>query len=90
MVHIIYRISLGVLKNLAVFLSGAVLGVLIIAFWPGKPPLALLGNKDIGLGIIALIPVLFIYFVVAGLAGGVLGVIIYNLVKFFRREKSQN
>ena len=81
-----YKIFLAVVKNFVAFIVGMILSIPAVSLFPGKSPLALLNNKDIGFAVIALLLVLFIYFSAVGLVGGVLGVIIYNLVRFFKER----
>ncbi|MEK7162608.1 MAG: hypothetical protein AAB730_02005 [Patescibacteria group bacterium] len=81
------KVFLLITKNLAAFLVGGVLSILAFLFLPERSPLAVLTDKDVGLAVIALLPVLMILMVVAGLAGGVFGVLIYNVIHFFRRKK---
>ena len=68
-------------ENLLVGLGGAIIGAIIFIIYLFKiwfPANA----KEIGLGIIALIPVMFILFSIMGIfIGGILGIVIYNIVK---------
>ena len=77
----------GFIKNAFVFLGSGVFSFVVIFSFSKKSILGLLNNKDMGLSAVVLAPVFLIYFVVFGIAGGMLGVIIYNLVKFFKRQK---
>jgi len=44
--------------------------------------------NDVGLAIIALIPVYMILFAIMGaIAGGVIGLIIYNIIKIIKKKK---
>ena len=81
------KIVLVILKNLAAFFVGAILSLLAALILPERSPLAVLTDKDIGFAIIALLPVLAMLVGVVGLAGGVFGVIVYNIVRFLRRKK---
>lgn len=84
----ISRILIVILKNLAIFLFSGLLTVLLIFLFSKKNIIDLVSNPDLGLGIIAIIPVLIIYFIIFGIAGGLLGVIIYHLFNFFRKRIS--
>ena len=68
-------------KNVLVGLGGAIIGVIIFITYFFK--IWLPANAErIGLGIIALIPVMFILFSIMGIfIGGILGIVIYNIVK---------
>jgi hypothetical protein len=53
-----------------------------------KPLLELAIKKDIGLGIIAIAPVLIlIYSIIFGIIGGFIAITIYNLAKFINRKR---
>ncbi|MBN1924014.1 MAG: hypothetical protein JW791_04625 [Nanoarchaeota archaeon] len=72
-------------KNAAALVIGAIVGaavlnVFVFTVWmPNNSP-------DVGLGVIALLPVLvIIYAVLGGIIGALMGLIIYNL--FFRKKK---
>lgn len=84
-----YKIFLNLLKNILVFLVCGVLGAISTLFF-AKPLLENLVKKDVGLGIIVLGPVLIIiYSIIFGLGSGITGIIIYNVIKFFRRKKNK-
>ena len=75
------------LKNSLAFLTGGVLSVLATLIF-AKPILEFTINKDVGLGIVALAPVLIIiYSMIFGVAGGLLGIIIYNFIRYFKRKR---
>ena len=79
----IYKIFLAVIKNLLAFLAGGILGVLAVLLL-AKPLVESAITKDIGLGVIALAPaILVIYAIGFGTAGGVLGVVGYNVFRLF-------
>jgi len=70
-------------KNILAFLVGGIIGFIVnIAFiFPAAIEQVAL-KKDVGLGIIAFSPVLFIiYGIISIVIGGFLAVIIYNIVK---------
>lgn len=71
-------------KNVLAFLGGAVLGIIaVIVFFLPKA----LERVD-SLAVIALVPVfLIIYGIIGIIVGGLLGVVIYNTLKFIRRRK---
>jgi RimJ/RimL family protein N-acetyltransferase len=81
------KIIFMVLKNLAAFLGGGVLGILLLVIFI-KPILELTIRKDVGLGIIAVAPaIILIYGILFAIGGGVLGIIVYNFVKFILNRK---
>ena len=83
----IYKIFKIFLKNFIAFLVGGVLSVPITLLL-ARPLLESALNKDVGLGVIVLAPALIlIYSILFGIAGGIAGIIIYNLIKFFKRKK---
>jgi hypothetical protein len=71
-------------KNLLAGLGGAIVGVIISVFYL----LAIwLPASDAGLEIIALLPVMIILFSILGMSvGGVLGIVIYQVVRFIRKR----
>ena len=76
-------------KNLLAFIVGVVFSVAMTLLF-AKQLLEPIFEKDIGLGIIAVAPImLFIYLIMFGIAGGTFAVIIYNVIRFikWRREK---
>ncbi len=76
-------------KNVFVFLVGAVIGLIInitVVFPSAIEKVAL--EKDVGLGIIALAPVLFIiYGIISIVIGGFLAILVYNIIKRKKRSK---
>lgn len=74
-------------KNFFAFLIGGVSGA-AAALLLIEPLLKYSIKKDVGLGIIAVAPFLIIFYLILfGVAGGALGIIVYNLIKFFKRKK---
>lgn len=68
-------------ENLLVGLVGAIIGAIIFIIYLLKIWFPTNAEK-IGLGIIALIPVMFILFSIMGIfIGGILGIVIYHIVK---------
>lgn len=83
----IYKLSRAIFKNILAFAVGGILGIATTLLF-AKQLLESAINKDVGLGIIALAPVLLIiYAIIFGAIGGIIGIIIYNLNKFFKRRK---
>ena len=80
------RFILGILKNLLVFFVGGLVSLGIVGVFSAHSIYELFTKKDIGLAVIALLPVLFVYGVALFVAGGFLGVIIYNVRRFFIRK----
>lgn len=79
-----FRTFLVVVKNLLAFLAGALVGGLATLLY-ARQLLEHAITKDVGLGIIAVAPVvIIIYAVLFGTVGGVMGIIVYNL--FGRRR----
>ena len=73
-------------KNLLAGLGGAIIGVIIFIVYLLKIWLPANAEK-IGLGIIALIPVMFILFSIMGtFMGGISGIVIYHIVKSLRKK----
>ena len=73
-------------KNFIVFVIGGLLGIIITIIFI-KPLLSSTIKTDVGVSIIALIPTLItIYSIIFGFAGGILAIIIYNLIKIFRKK----
>lgn len=85
----IFRIIKAVFKNLLVFIGGAFLGLVTTLLF-AKQLLQSLADKDIGLAVIAVAPiVLMMYAIMFGVAGGTLAVIIYNVRKFIKRKREK-
>lgn len=86
----IHIIVLTVIKNLLAFLAGGVLGALAIFIF-AEPILKFAIKKDVGLGIIAVAPaVLIIYAIVFTVTGGVICIIVYNVLKLLRLRRKEN
>lgn len=83
----LYKILITLLKNILVFAAGGVLGLVAVVLF-AKPLLERVLTKDVGLGIIALAPVmLLLYAIVFATIGGIIAVILYNVIRFIRRKK---
>lgn len=83
------KITSAIFKNLLVFLVGGIIGILNALVF-AKPLLAHTLKKDIGLGVIAAAPLLLLFYsVLSGLAGGILAVIVYHLVRFIKRKNKK-
>jgi len=73
-------------KNIIAGLSGAIIGILIsmiylITMW--LPANA----KRIGVGIIAVLPVMVILFSLLGIAiGGIVGIVIYHIIRLIKKK----
>ncbi len=85
-----HKIILGIVKNLFAFIGGGIAGLLATLIF-AEPILKFAIKKDVGLGIIAVAPaVLVIYAIVLAVVGGVLGIIVYNVVRWLRRKHSKS
>jgi len=85
--HKSFKILLTIVKNLLAFLAGAVVGALATLVY-ARQLLEHAVTQDVGLGIIAVAPVVIvIYGVLFGMVGGILGIIIYNIVVRRRRRR---
>lgn len=74
------------LKNTLAFLAGGVSGVLVAVLF-AEPLIRRSVSEDVGLGIIAVAPVvLILYSILFGAVGGVSGIIIYNIIRARRRK----
>ncbi len=82
-------IIIFLLKNVTVFLGSGILVSLVIFLVSKKSLMEVVDNGEASIGVLALIPVLMVYFILFGIVGGVVGVIVYNLIKFFKRRKAQ-
>jgi len=70
------------------FLVGALLAITATLLC-AEPLLKATIKQDVGLGIIAVAPAfIVIYSIIFGVAGGIIAVIIYNLIGFTKRRKS--
>ncbi len=82
-----YKIFFAVIKNLSAFLAGSFLGILTMMLF-ARSLLERTITKDIGLGIIAIAPVLLLFYSIAfGVIGGVIAIIVYNLARFIKRKR---
>ncbi|MFH1193551.1 MAG: hypothetical protein V1661_00990 [bacterium] len=73
-----------ILKNFLVFAGGGVFGA-VLSIVLMKYLLAISITKDVGLGIIALAPVMIIFWAfIFGIGGGLMAIIIYNVIKIWR------
>ena len=80
------NLFLIILKNIASFLFGAIAGELVLLVFFLRLILEKVAEKA-GLGIIALAPILLIFYgFLFGLIGGILGIIVYNVYKKFRKK----
>ena len=84
----IAKIFKTIWKNICIFLVGAVIGLIInitVVFPSAIQKVAM--EKDVGLGIIALAPVLFIiYGIISIVIGGFFAILIYNIIKRKRKN----
>ena len=72
-------------KNLLASLYGAIIGIIISLLFLFEVWLPT-NASDIGLAIIAILPVMVILFSIGGVViGGVLGIVIYQIARLFRR-----
>ncbi|MDO8443080.1 MAG: hypothetical protein Q7S81_02390 [bacterium] len=84
----LYKILSVLLKNLLIFLIGGLLAIAATLLC-AEPLLKAAIKQDVGLGIIAVAPVLIvIYGIIFGIAGGIISVITYNLIKFIKQRKA--
>jgi hypothetical protein len=82
----IFKILKALIKNIFVFIGGFIAGSIIVFIFAGKL-LAPLAEKDIGLGVIAVAPIMILlYIIMFGTLGGVLAVIIYNIRRYRKRK----
>ena len=80
------NLFLIILKNIASFLFGAIAGELVLLVFFLRLILEKVAEKA-GLGIIALAPILLIFYgFLFGLIGGILGIIVYNVYKKLRKD----
>lgn len=83
----LYKILVTLFKNLLAFAIGGVLGLIAVAL-STKPLLERVATKDVGLGIIALAPALLaIYAIAFATIGGVIAVIVFNIIRLIRRKR---
>ena len=79
-------IFLAIFKNFIAFLFGAIFWELILIVFFLRLILEKVAEKA-GLGIIALAPILLIFYgFLFGLIGGILGIVIYNIYKKLRKD----
>lgn len=84
----IYFIFIRLIKNLAVFLIGAALGVLA-TFMYAEPLLKSAIPKDVGLGVIALAPLLILFYAMFfGAIGGTIAIVLYYAIKIVRSRRA--
>lgn len=84
------QIATTILKNLLVLICGAVLGMLLL-FICLEPVLYLAMPKNAGLAVIALAPVIIIiYSILFAVGGGVLGLIVYNLILLIKKWRKKD
>ena len=80
------NLFLIILKNIASFLLGLIAGELILIVFFLRLILEKVAEKA-GLGIIALAPILLIFYgFLFGLIGGILGIVIYNIYKKLKKD----
>lgn len=73
-------------KNLLVATIGAIIGVVISIFYVFKIWIPSTSGS-IGLGIIAILPVMIILFSITGLiVGGIIGILFYHLLRKLRKN----
>ena len=75
-------------KKLLVGLDGSIIGMIFSVFYLIKVWLPLNSN-EIGLAIIAILPVMVILFSIGGIfIGGILAIIIYQIMRLFSSDKN--
>ncbi len=68
------------------FITGGAFGIFLTVIF-AEPLLRFAIKRDIGLATVALAPIVIIlYALIFGTIGGILGIIIYNIVKHYRRK----
>ena len=73
-------------KNILVFIVGGVIGIAVSMFYLFQFWFPANGGK-VGLGIIAIIPIMLILFAIMGLViGGIFGIIIYQIIRFIKKK----
>jgi len=73
------------LKNLLVFIAGVILSLFATILF-AETLLRHTINEDVGLGIVALAPMLIIFYLILfGILGGIIAVAIYNIVKILKK-----
>jgi len=83
----LYTLCSGFVKNIAVFFVGGALGI-VFAILFLEPLLGHSISNDMGFGVIAVIPIMIIFYsFLFGIIGGILGVIVYHIVRACRRKK---
>lgn len=76
-----------ILKNFLVFISGGVLGAAVCLLFL-RPLLQAGIKKDVGLGIIAVAPVITIFYLLLFFAGGgIAGILFYNVYRIFYKKR---
>lgn len=89
MIRSLSAVARVLFKSFLAFLAGALLSVVLVLLLLTKPFLALLSHKEAGLAVIVLLPVAIVYMIGAGLVGGIAGILVYYLVRFFRRKRTR-
>ncbi|MFC1732901.1 hypothetical protein ACFL6I_21585 [candidate division KSB1 bacterium] len=86
----IFKIIKSLLRNLLAFIVGALIGGVTTLLFARKL-LESLSEKDIGLGVIAVAPIMILmYLIMFGTLGGVLAVIIYNIRRYIKKKREKN
>jgi hypothetical protein len=84
----LYPVFIWLLKNLLIFLIGGAMGVAGTILF-ADPLLRHAIPKNIGLGVIAVAPILILlYAMFFGTIGGVIAIVLYYLVKFIRSRQT--
>ena len=82
-----HKVIAMLFKNLLAFLVGSTLGMLATIVF-AEPLLKSILTKDMGLGVIVLAPFFLIFYsIIFGGLSGIVAIIIYNTIKFFRSRK---
>lgn len=84
-----FKILKTIFKNILAFLAGGILGILSALLY-AVPLLEHAVKKDVGLGVIVVAPVLIVFYgILFGTAGGILAIILYNLIKYIKRKRAK-
>jgi hypothetical protein len=84
----LYYIFIWLLKNLLIFMVGAALGIFVV-FINADSLLKAAIPKDIGLGVIAVAPILILFYAMFfGTIGGVIAILLYYVIKFLRGRRA--
>ncbi|MFC1612313.1 hypothetical protein ACFL29_00485 [Patescibacteria group bacterium] len=85
----LFKILKIILKNFLAFLIGGVVGVAVALLFFVGSILEQMAAKT-GLAIVALGPVvIIIYSIIFGALGGVLGIILYNIIKLINKRRKK-